>query len=80
MRLAASRPSMRLARCAGGRPGTSKTCARSRAPVYGQRAEPDQVGKERHLGTVVDEAVGVPDLAVDVAEGRVGELQRDVRL
>jgi hypothetical protein len=48
------------------------------AAVGGHRTEPDQVGEERHRGTAVDESVRVPDLAVAVAEGRVGELQRDV--
>src|SRR3954464_5120487 len=50
------------------------------APAGGYRPEPGEVGEERYFGTTAGEPVSVADLAVAVAEGRVGELQRDAGL
>src|SRR5207244_4602112 len=43
------------------------------------RSEPDQVGEDRRRRVVVVQRVGMTDLRVPVAVGRVGELERDER-
>ncbi len=77
MRLVARRPSIRLARWAGGRPGQVEQVRPVDHQGRRDRAEAEQVGEERHrLGLAVD-LVTLADLAVPVAVGGVGELERD---
>ena len=72
---AASRPSMRLAGCASG-PKSSRQSMRC-SGATGVKA--DEVGEDGVLAAAVLQAVAVADLAVAVAEGRVGELEGDDR-
>ena len=80
IRLAGRRPSIRFDRCAGGWPGRSNSSHQSSARSGVTRPKPIRSG---NIGSSPLRAlifVPVPDLAVAVAEGGVGELERDVRL
>jgi hypothetical protein len=77
MRLAARRPSIRLARWAGGRPGQVEQARPVDHQDRRDRAEAEQVGQQRHRLGVAVHLIAVADLAVAIAVGGVGELQRD---